>query len=92
MKPLYTDGYRRAMDDSKVFSVTATVDSPFKKLVAEVAQADHTSSSHLAFEGLTRVLEDRFNDPTFIEIVTVDPESYPLIAEQLKARDTPAKC
>lgn len=33
MKPPYTDGYRRAMIEYKGFSVTATVDSPFKELV-----------------------------------------------------------
>ncbi|MDB5163873.1 MAG: hypothetical protein JWS12_491 [Candidatus Saccharibacteria bacterium] len=72
-------------------TVTANgLDSAFSKLVAEVAKAELTSASALAFEGLTRILEDRFNDPAFLEIVAANPENYPQVAQELETRGTPA--
>ena len=90
MKPPYTDEYSRRMDDNfRNRSVTANgVDVAFRNLVAEVAKVELTSASALAFEGLTRVLQDRLEDPQFTAIVNADPEEYPLVVEFLSPRES----
>lgn len=88
MRPKYTDQYKREIGEFNTRSVTANgLDSDLQDLIAEVAKVDLVSSSTLAFEGLTRVLEDRFTDPDFIAIVQTTPDKYPLVISRLEARN-----
>ena len=92
MKPDYTREYAHNMLDQRSASVTASVDLEFKHLFEEVVSAeqfvspDNVTQSKLAFEGLTRVIEDRLTDPTFLARITRTPEKYPLITHLLQKR------